>query len=377
MTKVIILGGGIAGLSTAIALHRNGINVEVFEKTEELKPVGAGIMLAPNAIRIFNEWGITDRLRRYANPLLSTIFYSDKGRVLQKQDLSQLSQQMYAIHRADLHKVLLKELKTVPIHLGKRAVNFQQNEHSTTVYFDDGDQVHGDLIVAADGIHSIIRKQLLPNLPIQYAGYTCWRGVAEYAGSIHLDDELHEIWGANGRFGYVPISKTKVYWYMLVNALPNDKRYSNYTVNHLIETLPNYPQPVHDILQLTNHENVIKHDIFDIPDLKQYAFERVVLVGDAAHAMTPNLGQGACQGIEDGYSLGRNVGNQLVNGLKFYEKNRLTRASKISKVSRMAGKLAQLDKPFLCKVRNMLLLSTPSFINERQSKFLYEDYDVI
>ncbi|MGD6956572.1 FAD-dependent monooxygenase [Rossellomorea aquimaris] len=226
MKKVIILGGGIAGLCTAIALHRIGMNVQVFEKATQLKTAGAGIILAPNVIRIFEEWGITHQLKKQGQFINRFVISSDKGKSLSKLNENQFPEKTIAIHRADLHNILLQELKSVPVYFGKKAVKCHQHPHGVTVLLNDGEEVTGDMLIAADGIHSVIRKQLLPNISLRYAGYTCWRGVTLLENHMNLSAELHEIWGPNGRFGYLPISKTKAYWYMLINTQPNNRHIS-------------------------------------------------------------------------------------------------------------------------------------------------------
>ncbi|OEH94542.1 FAD-dependent monooxygenase [Bacillus solimangrovi] len=372
MKKVIILGGGIAGLSTAISLRDMGVSVQLFEKATEIKPVGAGIMLASNVHRILAEWGLLELLNERGHKLERFVISSNKGRTLATLNLKQDTKQTVAIHRADLHEILLKQLRDIPIYYGKKAVQYFQDEHGIKVVFNDGEAVTGDLLIAADGIHSVIRKQLLPNKSIRYAGYTCWRGVTNTKEQIKLADELHEIWGANGRFGYVPISNEKVYWYMLMKRQLSDVIISTYTVSNLKEYMEGYPQPVLDLLKNTPNEQIINHDIYDLPPINQYAFGKVALVGDAAHAMTPNLGQGACQGIEDAYVLGQCLHNNIETGLKEYENRRVARASKISKLSYKIGSIAQFDNPFLCTIRNGLMMSTPQFLSQKQNEFIYD-----
>ncbi|MBR7795754.1 NAD(P)-binding protein [Agaribacter marinus] len=371
MKKVIILGGGIAGLSTAIALQRLGMNVQVFEKALKLEPVGAGIILAPNVIRIFEEWGITQKLKKHGQFINRFVISSDKGKTLSKLNESLFPEQTIAIHRADLHHILLEELKSVPVYFGKKAVECRQHRHGVTVLMNDGEEVKGDMLIAADGIHSVIRKQLLPNISLRYAGYTCWRGVTQIDNHMNLNAELHELWGPNGRFGYLPISKTKAYWYMLINTRPNDHLISNYFLSDLIKRLENYPQHVTDFVKLIENNHVLKHDIYDIPTIDQYVFDNIALIGDAAHAMTPNLGQGACQGIEDAYILGMSLFNHPDSGLQAYQKERVDRANKISKISRRVGIMAQFEHPFLCRIRNLMMKTTPQAFYRKQNQFIY------
>ncbi|MFD0961224.1 FAD-dependent monooxygenase [Paenibacillus chungangensis] len=180
------------------------------------------------------------------------------------------------------------------------------------------------------------------------------------------------MWGPNGRFGYLPISNTKAYWYLLINAHPNDPLIAKYNVSDLIERLKNYPQPVTDIIELTENHHILKHDIYDIPAIDQYVFDHIALVGDAAHAMTPNLGQGACQGIEDAYILGLSLSRHPDHGLQEYEKKRLHRANTFVNMSRRVGAMAQLEYPFLCRIRNFMMKMTPQAAYRKQNQFIYD-----
>ncbi|SMG42422.1 FAD-dependent oxidoreductase [Paenibacillus aquistagni] len=371
MTKVIVLGGGIAGLSTAIALQREGFDVHVYEKTKRLKPVGAGIMIAANATRIFNEWGLTERLRAKGNHLEKLLILSEKGKMLSSISPNPVPEQTIAIHRADLHQVLMDELGTTNVSLGKGANHVLQGPKHVRVSFDDGTEAEGDYVVAADGIHSAVRRQILPQVKNRYAGYTCWRGVAPSA-RLQLRSELHEIWGPEGRFGYLPISSDQVYWYILMNTKPDNQALGALRIADLAKRFERYTPMVQNILQLADEESCLHHDIYDIPLLDRYSFGRIALVGDAAHAMTPNLGQGACQGIEDAYVLGKCLGSNLESGLQDYENMRLPRANKISKIARQVGIMSQLDSRLWCAVRNGVMRIAPPRLLRGQARYIYE-----
>lgn len=371
MTKVIVLGGGIAGLATAISLQREGIEVHVYEKTRELKPVGAGIMIAANATRIFNEWGLTNSLKAKGHLLQQLLILSEKGKVLSALNPNPLPDQTIAIHRADLHQILMDELRAIPVSLGKKAVHVLQEPKGVTVSFEDGTVAEADYAIGADGIHSAVRQQILPLVKNRYAGYTCWRGVA-VCKDVKLGSHLHEIWGPEGRFGYMPLSSSKVYWYILMNTAPNRKELSELTVHDLSKKLQAYPAIVGDILKHAHEQPLIHHDVYDIPLMDHYAFGRIALVGDAAHAMTPNLGQGACQGIEDAYVLGQCLAKSLDYGLQDYENRRLQRANRICKIAKQVGVMSQFDSRLLCAIRNTAMRAAPPSLLRNQARYIYE-----
>ena len=177
----IISGGGIAGLAAAIALQKEGYCIKVLKRIKELKEVGAGLGLGANAWKGLARLGITNDLEMACNLIKSTKFLDQKGNLISKMDIERLNGEYgvayFTIHRTELQKALVHNLQPGTLELGKRMVNFEQNENGVTVYLEDGNMVQGDALIAADGIHSTVRKKCLPNIKPRYSGYTCWRAV--------------------------------------------------------------------------------------------------------------------------------------------------------------------------------------------------------
>jgi len=371
-----IIGGGIAGLTTAIALRQIGIEASVFEAAPALHPIGAGLALAGNAMQAYQHLGIVDAVKNAGFVIPSFAILDQKGKVISETHTAAMNQRYntcsVAIHRAALHEVLLAQMKPGQLFLNKRALGFEQKNDAIVVQFQDGSTHTTDYLIAADGIHSQIRQQLLPGAQTRYAGYTCWRAVIDNT-DLSMEGST-ESWGPGKRFGMVPLADNKIYWFACTNASPQDVRMKNFTVKDLYHHFQDFHDPIPSMLLQTRNEALIWNDIIDLKPIDNYAFERIVLIGDAAHATTPNMGQGACQAIEDAVILASEIKlrSDIPAAFKSYEEKRVKRTHFIVNNSWSLGKIAQLENKFLCTLRNFALRAMPASLNERQVKKLYE-----
>ncbi len=375
--KFAIIGGGIGGLTLAIAMQRKGLDVIVYENALHIKPLGAGLGLAANAMKAFNAIGIGDQIMAAGKKLKSLEIKNQKGKVLSRADSEKMVARLgvtnnFTIHRADLHEVLLRNIKPGTLQLGKGCIDVMQSVEGVTMVFTDGITAHADYVIACDGINSRIRYKFLPDSTPRYSGYTCWRAVIDNVPD-HFDFEsTSETWGTDGRFGIAPLTNNRVYWFACVNASQNDKIKSAYAVEDLVHHFKNYHPAVTQLIKLTRNDQLIWSDIIDLKPLKQFAFGKVVLIGDAAHATTPNMGQGACMAIEDAIILA-NLLEQSTDAedtFKIFEKRRIARTTKIVEGSWRVGQLAQMDNAALVLLRNVALRLTPSIVAEKQMKFI-------
>lgn len=377
--KFIISGGGICGLMMAIILEKKGYQVSVYEAAKEIKAIGAGLVLSTNAIKALKAIGIEKEVLAKANLLDHFDVVLANGEVLMATDAKKLSERYDAIgnatiHRADLHQILLTLLEgKVNFYTGKRGVGVLQDGEDITLTFADGTNAKGDFLIACDGINSPIRKQLLPNSLPRYAGYTCWRAIVAHDGQFN-DKQATEAWGKHGRFGVVPLTDNRIYWFACINtSKARDSRMKAYTVADLVNSFGEYHAPIPQLLALTNDASLLWNDIEDIKPIKHLAFDRILLAGDAGHATTPNMGQGACQAIEDAAVLANCLqkNETIINSFQSFEKIRLPRTTKIVNTSWTLGKAAQWTNPFLTAFRNFALKLTPQSVNEKQMDFLF------
>ena len=374
--KITIIGGGIAGLTTAIALNKMGIEADIFEAAPTIKAIGAGLILAANAMQGYQKLGISAEIIKKGRLATSFIIYDQNGRIVTKTD-SQANTEKYGadnftIHRANLHQLLLSKINKNHLFTNKKALKIEQINSKIIVHFQDNTHHETDYLIVSDGINSAIRKQLMPNSEPRYAGYTCWRAVIDNT-KLKLT-ETSETWGVNGRIGLVPLADNKIYWFACINAPQNDPKMKAFKVADLQAAFKDYHDPIPSVLAETKDENLLWNDIIDLKPINKYAFENIVLIGDAAHATTPNMGQGACQAIEDAVVLAdeMNKNKDFNQAFKAFEKRRIKRTHFIVNTSWSLGKAAQLENKLLANMRNFVFRILPKSISEKQFKTIFE-----
>lgn len=373
--KTLIIGGGIAGLTTAIALKRKGISAKIVEATPQLKPVGAGLSLAANAMKALRHIGIAEAVIRHGRQLNSFSLYNDAGKLLKKGHTDPLHSihgiSNFTIHRADLHATLLSFIDLNDLITAKRTTGFLKTSKGYEIQFEDGTVISCGQLIIAEGINSPLRQQLLPSSAIRFAGYTCWRGIAT-TDSVN-GFETSETWGKKGRFGIVPLSGNTIYWFACINT-PDRGSLKNYTLSDLQHHFSDFHQNVQHVLANTPAENVIWGDISDLAPIHQYAFDNALLIGDAAHATTPNMGQGACMAIEDAVILAECMASRqdFNEAIKHFEQLRLKRTHSVVNQSWKLGKIAQLENGLLIALRNTAFRLLPQKKYQQQLESLYE-----
>ncbi len=365
--RTIILGGGIGGLCAAIALRQVGLDVTVYEKASSLGDVGAGLVLWPNALRVLRQLGAAEMATQAGSTIEHGQIRTAAGKILARSEPGEL-QRLYgeptmAIHRADLHHILLSLLPADAVQLATTGVKFEQDATGVTLRFANGQTDRADLLIGADGIHSVVRQQLFPAVMLRYAGYTAWRGVVESPGTVAVGI-TSESWGRGSRFGVVPIDSRRVYWYATLNE-PAGRQYSPADQKRLLQQrFKGWAQPIEMLLEATPAKAMLHHDIYDIVPLPRWSQGRVTLLGDAAHPTTPNMGQGACMAIESAYVLARCLSAKpdLPAALVAYEQERRSRTAWVTNQSWQIGRVGQLDNGLACRLRDLLMLLTPASV---------------
>src|SRR5215813_5734359 len=253
MLKILVVGGGIGGLTTAIALQLKSFDVHVYESAAEVQPVGKGIWLPTNAMLVLERLGLSDAVVGSGVPLERIEIHDKKDRVLLCLNLHQVKVKYghttVSIHRAALHRVLLQHLQPGTFHLGKRCTGFTQANNAVTVQFQDGTQVEGDVLVGADGIHSVIRQALFPDVVLRYAGQTCYRGIATMELPASLARTCWEVWGGESRFGFSALGLRQVYWFAPVTAPAGSAEREGTLSEQLVERYVGFPAPIPDIIE--------------------------------------------------------------------------------------------------------------------------------
>jgi len=372
--KIAIIGAGIGGLSAALALH--GHELYIFEKRSTFEPLGTGIGIGSNAMQALDSIGLADWDQEYGHPLSLQKFLDTNGRVLKTIDFGEFKrrygQENITIHRGDLHQVLYDACPKINLTFNKKCISVHQQNNKVHVCFDDGSSDHFDLLIAADGIYSKIRQTIYPHITPKYAGYTCWRGIAKQPAGLKQHTSV-EVWGTGKRFGYAPLTNGSFYWFACINARQNDIFYQNLSQREVAYLFSDFPTEVQDLVHSTPDGAFLHHDLYDISPPNSYVDGHIVLLGDAAHATTPNMGQGAGQAIEDAVTLGSLINTYpLDEALEHYNKARVSHTKKVVRVSRQIGKLSQLTSPLLSNGRNALTPFIPSRLLFWRLKFLFE-----
>ncbi|ETA70988.1 FAD-dependent monooxygenase [Actinospica robiniae] len=358
----IVVGAGISGLTAAVALRRRGWRVDVYERAPVLEPVGAGIALAPNAVKALDSLGMREWIDQAAVIQGSGGVRRPDGRWLVRTDLGAVAKAfgrpLVVVPRPELIDALRSQLPQAAIHLDTSVEEVLPGDETrlARVRTKQGEK-SADLVVAADGIRSPIREALFPEHPGPvYAGFTAWRMIVE-AGS-HTKVEPSETWGRGAVFGIVPLPGGRLYCYATAN-LPEGTKFADEHAA-LLERFADWHSPIPDLIRRTPREALLRNDIYwlDKP-LSAYHSGRVAFVGDAAHAMTPNLGQGGCQAIEDAVVLAHELeaedgggGLDVAMALNAYTVARRARTVSIARQSARAGRMQQLHAPLGTALRN-------------------------
>jgi len=374
--KITIIGGGIAGLSVAIALEKSGYECVIYEAAPELKPAGAGITLQFNAMKAAHHLGVYDALLSKGQSMEKGMITDQHAKPLTKfnyeEHLDILGEVSLAIHRADLQQVLVDQLQHAEIITNKRVKSYEHSSPSK-VTFTDGSSVDADYIIAADGINSVIRQTLVPGSTPQYAGYTCWRGIGRIPDNYPYKDTIIESWGPGQRLGVVPVKDDVIYWFAVKNAAKNDPIMKNSTKEDILQYFRKWNTDLLRVIHETDEDSIIWGDIADINPIKQFAFDKTLLVGDAAHATTPNMGQGGCQAMEDAATLLSLLKeNSMDAAFKQFELLRLKKTTRVITQSRRIGMIGQCNAALGCYIRNTVLRLTPESRNINQLKWLAE-----
>ncbi|MCA9237694.1 MAG: FAD-dependent monooxygenase [Planctomycetales bacterium] len=351
--KVSTVGGGIGGLALAATLGRFGVECQLFEQHPGLRETGFALTVQRNALQALGIIGLEQAVRGAGQALTDGLILTPAGRVLARMSL-----EACALQRRTLQGLLADAAPRDVIQFGRRIES----------------AVSDGWTVAADGIHSCFRDLVAPgNPPPRDAGYIAWRGLAP-AGSVPVAtarrQQATETWGRGVRFGVVPIENDQVYWFAVARDAPADEAPQEMR-RFLLKTFGHWHHPIGNVLDATPCESILLTRVVDRLPLPMWHSGQLVLLGDAAHAMTPNLGQGGCQAIEDAVVLGRCFAQLQQGRLQDdelgprYQQLRKPRADRIAAQSFALGRVANVGNPALVALRNLAMRATPRRLREK------------
>ncbi len=373
MSGVAIVGGGIGGLTAAVALQQRGIEAHVYEAAEALAAVGAGIWMPPNAMQVFARLGLADAIAGLGEPITRPEIHDAATGALQVVDLSGRRWTTVAIHRARLQEVLASAVAPGTLHLGCACRALRRGPEQTTLVFADGSERSAEVVIGADGLRSVVRGTLFPDVPLRYSGQTSYRAVVPLRLPAELAGAGREIWGPGRRFGFSTIGDAEVYWYATLNAPAGEQDDPATVQARLQAAFARFPRPVPELLAAAGSA-ILRTDLHDFRPIRRWHEGRVVLLGDAAHATTPNLGQGAAQAVEDAWVLADQLASQAdpVRAFAEYQRIRMPKARKITTLSWRLGRLAHLSNAGARRLRNAALRAVPAALARRQMEALFE-----
>ena len=362
---ILIAGAGIGGLTLGCALARLGRAFRIFERAPELRPAGAGIALADNAFRALAHVGLDARVRAGGEALAAAAICRPSGRAIgrfRSDDLGLGS--TVAMSRSRLQQALVEALDR-DVETGRTVSGYEQAAGAVRVRFDDGEVIEAEMLVGADGLHSRVRREMLGETPLRYAGQTSWRALTRNDARVE-PGHFTETWGPGRRFGIVPIGDEGVYWFAVADA-PAGGRDAGDPREALQQMFAGWHAPIAALIASTTPAAVLRADIFDRRPVGTWVDRRAVLLGDAAHPMTPNLGMGGCQAIEDAVVLADAVGREpsIERALSRYQAARVSRANSFVERSRRMGQVAHVRSAPMRWLRDTAIGLVPARVAAR------------
>lgn len=336
--EITIIGAGMGGLTTGIALKKFGHKVTIYEQAEKILPVGAAISLWSNGVKCLNYLGLTEQVAKLGGQM-DQLAYIDglTGDTMTQFSLlpliEEVGQRPYPVARADLQNMLMDEFGREDIQLGKKMVELQEQKDGVLVKFADGTEIKTDLLIGADGTHSITRAYVLgEQVSRRYAGYVNWNGLVEISEKLTPADQWTTFVGQGKRVSLMPVADGKFYFFFdvpLPVGLDNNRAEYKTLLKQYFE---GWCAPVQHLIDALDEQKTNRVEIHDIEPFAQFYKGRVVIVGDAAHSTTPDIGQGGCQAMEDAIYLARSLQINtlgLEDALKRYQNKRNERANEL------------------------------------------------
>jgi salicylate hydroxylase len=350
LLRIAIVGGGIGGLTAALALRARGLDVTVFEQTEVLREIGAGVSIHPNAALLLKRIGLDDQLQKIGSPASGIVLRTSQGEPFTTPAGPAMpalprGSQGYNVHRADFLNLLFDALPKGTVNLGHRCIQLKQSGDTVRLWFANGASAEADIVIGADGIRSVVQREIgLQSRPTS-------EGIMAYRGLIPADrlawaSDLKDpaLWLGSGRsFLLYPVARGRLI--NMVAFVPTDTDAEESwsapgDLKVLAAEYAGWDRPVQETID--SLDETFRWGIYDRAPLSRWSTGRITLLGDAAHPMVPHVGQGAGQAIEDEFTLSVLLGGAttgtIADRLKLYEALRLERTSRVQALARTAGK---------------------------------------
>ncbi|WP_273735812.1 FAD-dependent oxidoreductase [Mycolicibacterium septicum] len=364
--SVLVVGAGITGLATAVALQRQGYEVTVVE-TRTDTTTGAGISIWPNALAALDEIGLGDAVRGSGGRVTGGAMRWHDGTWLRRPTpdrmIRALGEPLVVIHRTTLTEILTTALHPGTVEYGVAVQSLDDHDSGVRVRLSDGSEREATAVIGADGVDSVVARHLNGPLERRYAGYTAWRGVADCT----IDPELSgETMAPGMEAGHVPLGTDHTYWFATQRA-PQGHTNDDGELSHLQRTFGSWADPIPAVLAATDPAQVLRNDLYDRTPARRWARGPVVIAGDAAHPMRPHLGQGGCQGLEDAATLAGLAVREpdLPTAFARFAALRRKRVMRIVRESRLIGRVVNLRPPALSAAATRATVVVPEYVLTR------------
>ncbi|KAJ8557939.1 hypothetical protein K7X08_004705 [Anisodus acutangulus] len=368
---IVIVGAGIAGLATAVSLQRLGIRTLVLEQGESLRTGGTSLTLFKNGWKALDAIGVGNDLRTQFLEIQGMVIKSEDGRELRSfrfKDEDE-SQEVRAVERRVLLETLASKLPPDAISFSSKLANIERSENGETLLeLEDGIQISAKILIACDGIRSPVAKLMGFPEP-NYVGHCAFRGLANFPEGQPFEPKVNYIYGKGVRAGYVPVSETKVYWFICFNSSSPGPKITDPSIlrQQAEQLVRKWPTDLINLINLTPDDTIIRTSLVDRwlwPSISPPASTgNIVLVGDAWHPMTPNLGQGACCALEDAIVLTKKLAEAIKSkrtsvedAFKAYGSERWPRIFPLTVRAYLVGALLQWDNPLICALRDNIVV---------------------
>jgi len=363
--RILVIGAGIAGLATAVALQQRGHDVAVIEERIDTSS-GAGISIWPNALAALDAIGLGDAVREAGGRVTAGALRWHDGTWLRHPSpqrlVNALGEPLVVIHRSALTSVLAGALADGTLRNGLSAVAVAESEDGVRVTLADSTTLDADAVVGADGTRSVVARHLNGPLADRYVGYTAWRGVADCTIDAVV---AGEVMGPAVEFGHVPLGADRTYWFATERA-PEGRVAPDGELAYLKQRFASWAEPIPAVLAATDPDVVLHNDLYDRDQARRWSRGPIVVVGDAAHPMRPHLGQGGCQGLEDAAILAAFVdgSDDLADAFSRFAAFRRPRVRSLVRESELIGRVVNLP-PWLSTLATRATVLGPEVLLTR------------
>jgi 2-polyprenyl-6-methoxyphenol hydroxylase-like FAD-dependent oxidoreductase len=380
---VVVVGGNMAGLAAAIALRKVGLEPVVLERMPAQPRVNGGLHIWTNGAKALDWLGVEDELRAQGAPVDTLVFASSSGTVLLRADVAKLERQYghgaFFVPRGDVPRALLDQLPEGVVRWGSTVTAVREERGGVTAVLADGGEVTGKVLIGADGISSLVRRHLFGVIEPRSLGYEDWGAVVELEHPAAPPGYYPTYWGPGTRLGVANIGLGRLYWAAALQRSPAEREAGKVPqIEDMLEQFRGWPEPIEAVIAATPPDAFYGAHIRDLKPMKRWGRGRITLMGDAAHATSPNAGRGVSEALEDAVVIARNLAElpgldddgRVAGALHAYEERRRKPTTGVIKLSRQIGLLGKWQNPAATAARSVYVRAiTPPTVMAMKKDF--------